>query len=430
MSDVSRETPASPSSPPVPWLTVVGVGDAGAASLATATLAMIRTAKVVIGSARLLYSLQDQLDPQATCHPWTSLEQTLATILDHRGTPTLVLATGDPMFFGLGSTLSRAFAEARIDNEEWTVIPSPSAFSLAAARLHWSIQDCLCLTAHGRPIEALRLHISPGQRMLILSANGQTPAQIARQMCQDGYGPSPMTVLWHMDGEKEGQWQGSADRLPPEFTCPDLNTVAIDARLAAGARPLSRLPGLDDSLFEHDGQITKQDIRALTLSALAPWPGAHLWDLGAGSGSISIEWMRAAPGATALAVERDADRVVRIGRNAHALGVPGLQILLGQMPGVLGVLDEDDHPPDAIFVGGSLSLPGLLDRLWARLPVGGRLVTNAVTVQGEAAVLAFQASHGGRLRRYSISQTRDVGPSLQRWISLAPITQLCAEKSS
>jgi precorrin-6Y C5,15-methyltransferase (decarboxylating) len=423
VSDVSRETSA-------PWLTVLGVGDNGAAGLSAAALAVVQSAQRIIGSQRLLDRLRpifsDAPAPQVTA--WSSREQTLAAILACRGQPTVVLATGDPMFFGLGSTLAPVLAEAGIATAEWSVIPTPGAFSLAAARMGWPLQNCRCLTVHGRPLESVRLHLAPQQKLLLLSATGETPAQVARLLAADGYGPSQITVLSHMGGADEQRLTGRADAFP-EHDFAALNTLAIECHLAPGARPRPHSSGLPDACFDHDGQITKQEIRAVTLAALAPWPGAHLWDVGSGSGSIAIEWMRAAPGATALAIDHNADRVGRIGRNALALGVPDLRVVLGKVPGVLPILDEDfPQPPDVIFVGGGVSAPGVLDKLWNRLPPGGRLVANAVTLQAETALAAFYAAHGGQMRRLAVSRLVPVGAQFERWDSLAPVTQLCAEK--
>jgi precorrin-6Y C5,15-methyltransferase (decarboxylating) len=423
VSDVSRETPSC-------WLTVVGVGDDGAEGLSAAALAVVQTAQRVIGGQRLLDRLRPLLAsvPSSQIIPWTDLEQTTAAILAQRGMPTVVLATGDPMFFGLGSTLARLLAEQGLAGDEWSVLPAPGAFSLAAARLGWPLQDCCCLTVHGRPLAAVRLHLAPGQKLLVLSASGETPAQMAQMLCADGYGRSDITVLSHLGGAEEQRFSAQAQDFPTA-PCPALNTLAIDCQLAPGARPLPRCSGLPDAAFEHDGQITKQEIRAVTLAALAPWSGAHLWDVGSGSGSVAIEWMRAAPGASALAIEQDAGRVARIGRNAEALGVPGLRVLLGKFPGVLPILDEDfPQPPDVIFVGGGVSYPGLLEKLWTRLPLGGRLVANAVTLQAEQALAAFYNTHGGQLRRLAVSRLVPVGAQFERWDSLAPVTQFCAEK--
>lgn len=426
MNGVSRETERG-DLPASPWLTVVGMGDNGVASLSPAAQDVLAKASVIVGGQRLLDLLPTLCTAQLI--PWTTLDRTLTAILERRGQATVVLATGDPMWFGMGATLARALAEHGINAQrDMAVFPTAGAFSLAAAAMQWPLQDCLCLTAHGRPLEALRLHMAPGQKLLVLSHDGSTPAALAADLCQMGYGASLITALWHLGGQQHGQQTYPARDWPPGNDIPALNTLAVDCRLDAGVRPWPTTPGLPDEAFEHDGQITKCEARALTLMALAPWPGAHLWDIGAGSGSVSIEWMRAARGASALAVERDPVRLARISRNALALGVPSLKTLLADLPGGLLALDDDPRTPDAIFVGGGVSRPGLLEKLWARLPPGGRLVTNAVTLQAERTVLDFQAKHGGILRRLSVSRLKDIGP-LTRWDSLAPLTQLCAEKS-
>lgn len=406
---------------------MVGIGDDGFAGLTAAAQAAITQARVIVAGQRSLDGLPPTISAQRVA--WTSLDKTLSTILDLAGSPTVVLATGDPMWFGLGATLSRALVEHGIDPQAaMRVLPTPGAFALAAARLCWPLQDCLCLTAHGRPTAALRLHFAPGQKLLVLSADHTTPAQVAAELRDCGYGPSQITALSHLGGTAEHRFSASADHWPTEPPCADLNTLAITCVLAEGARPLSRVAGLPDEAFEHDGQITKREARAMTLMALAPWPGAHLWDIGAGSGSVAIEWMRAAPGATALAVERDPQRLARISQNAHALGVPSLRTLLVNLPAGILALDDEERSPDVIFIGGGLTKPGLLEKLWARLPVGGRLVANAVTLEAEQVLLNFHASHGGELRRLTVSRTKSIG-ALTRWDTLAPLTQICVEKA-
>jgi precorrin-6Y C5,15-methyltransferase (decarboxylating) len=397
---------------PAPWLTVIGMGEDGPEGLSPVARHCLETAETVIGGQRLLDRLAD--GPEKIS--WTTLTETLAAIAARRGRPTVVVATGDPLWFGLGATLAR-----RLDAAEMTVVPHPGAFSLAAARLGWPLQDCLCLSAHGRPIEALPLHFAPGARLLVLSADARTPETLCRLLAAEGYGPSPVVVLSHLGGPAEARAAGTAETW--RQIVPDLNVVAVACRLAPGARPRSRLPGLPDDAFDHDGQITKREIRAATLAALGPWPGARLWDVGAGAGSVAIEWMRGCPGATAVAIEQDSKRLLRIARNALALGVPGLELVDGRAPGAL--MDRDDTP-DAIFVGGGVSRPGLLEACWRRLPAGGRLVANAVTVEAEARLLAFHACHGGTLTRLAVSRLAPVGP-LSRWDPLAPVTQLVAE---
>ncbi len=401
---------------PAPWLTVIGLGEEGLDGLSPLARRTLDAASVVIGGQRLLDMVPTAKDAIA----WTTLDETLAAILARRGQPTVVLATGDPMWFGLGATLAR-----RVPVQDMTVLPHPGAFSLAAARLGWPLQDCLCLTAHGRPVEALGLHMAPGARLLILSADATTPATVCRLLTVHGYGPSRVTVLSRMGGPREGRAESTAADWSHEED--DLNVIAVDCVAAPGRRPRSRVPGLPDDAFEHDGQITKREVRAQTVSALEPWPGARLWDVGSGSGSVAIEWLRACPGATAVAIERDPTRLLRIGRNALALGVPGLELVEGTAPGAL--MDLADTP-DMIFVGGGVSRPGLLESCWRRLGPGGRLVANAVTVEAEARLIAFRDRHGGDLTRLAVSRLRPIGGGrLTVWDPMAPVTQLVAEKA-
>lgn len=395
-----------------PWLTIIGLGEEGLEGLSPLARRALDGAAVVIGGQRLL----DLVQPACETIAWTSLDATVEAILARRGTPTVVLATGDPMWFGLGATLAR-----RVPVAETTVLPHPGAFSLAAARLGWPVQDCLCLTAHGRPVEALTLHFAPGARLLVLSADATTPATVCRLLAVEGYGPSRITVLSHMGGAAEARAEGTASTWAADVA--DLNVIAIECQPAPGARPPARTAGLPDDAYEHDGQITKREVRAVTLAALAPWPGARLWDIGAGSGSVAIEWMRSCPGATAVAIERDPKRLLRIGRNALALGVPTLELAEGRAPAVLLDLTET---PDVIFVGGGVSRPGLLEACWRRLGPGGRLVANAVTVEAEARLIAFHDRHGGSLTRLAVSRLKPVG-ALTAWDPLAPITQMVVE---
>jgi len=400
-----------------PWLTVIGLGEEGLEGLSPLACRALAAAPVVIGGRRLLDLIPDGPEKIA----WTTLDDTLARVIARRGQPTVVVATGEPMWFGLGATLAR-----HIPAEEMTVLPHPGAFSLAAARMGWALQDTLCLTAHGRPVEALTYHFAPGARLLVLAADAPTPAAACRLLSLEGYGPSRVTVLSHMGGGKEARAEGMASTWAAEVA--DLNVIAVDCVLAPGARPRSRAQGLPDEAFEHDGQITKREVRAITLAALAPWPGARLWDVGSGSGSVAIEWMRSCPGTTAVAIERDPARLVRIARNALALGVPGLEIVEGSAPGVL--MDLTDTP-DVIFVGGGVSRPGLLEAFWRRLGPGGRLVANAVTVEAEARLIAFRDRHGGTLTRLAVSRLKPAGAGpLSLWGPLAPVTQLVAEKDA
>jgi len=336
---------------------------------------------------------------------WVSpFADNIAKLNDVQDRRVCVLASGDPQWFGVGVTLRRHFPEI-------TTIPHPGAFSLAASRMGWALQDCLCLTIHGRPLEALALHLFSGAKLLVLSEDAASPAKVAALLTAKGwrYG---LTVLEHLGGPQE--------RIHDQLDqAADLNTLAIE--LQSGPA-LSRLAGLPDETFAHDGQLTKREVRAVTLASLSPWPGAVLWDVGAGCGSIAIEWART--GGKAVAIEHNPKRLEMIARNAAELGVPqSLSIIAGKAPSAL----EGQEAPDAIFIGGGLTSPGLLERCWSALKPGGRLVANAVTVEGEATLFAWQAAQGGEMSRIAISRLGKTG-RFQSWHPFMPVTHYCGIK--
>lgn len=385
------------------------------AGLSAAARALVEGAELLIGGERHL-----ALVPETTAERlvWRQpLADTIPLIAARRGARVVVLASGDPLCYGVGATLARHFAAG-----EMTVLPQPSAFSLAAARLLWPLEDCVTLSLHGRPVEAVRPHLAPGARLLLLTTDGDTPVEVARLLRDGGWGPSAMTVFAHMGGARERRVDATAETWPLGRIAA-LNTLAVECRPGPGARPLSRLAGLPDSAFEHDGQLTKREIRAATLAALAPLPGELLWDVGAGNGSIAIEWLRAGRRLRAVAVERDAMRCAAIARNAAALGVPQLAVVQGEAPAALAGLPA----PDAIFLGGGVGEPVLWDALWPALKPGGRLVANAVTLAGEAELLRRNAALGGALTRLQVSHAEPVG-GFQAWRPSLPVTQLLLAK--
>jgi len=397
------------------WLAVVGIGEDGLAGLAPAARALVETAEVLVGGARHL-----GLVPHGGAERllWERpLDCTIAAIAARRGRSVTVLASGDPLWYGVGVMLTRRFPP-----EEMTIVPQPSAFSLAAARLGWPVADCAIVTLHGRPLDTLRLHLTPGRRVLVLSENGGTPRAVAQLLTGLGWGPSRLTVLAHLGGTREAVIEEEAQSWGDRRVA-DLNTIAIACRGAPGTRALPLFAGLPDDAFEHDGQLTKREVRAATLAALAPLSGETLWDVGAGCGSIAIEWLRAGEGRSAVAIERRSTRAAVIARNAARLGVPGVRIIAGTAPEALDGLPV----PDAIFAGGGIGEPGLLPLLWARLRPGGRLVANVVTAEGEARLLEWHTSYGGELTRIAISRAEPLGPR-HLWRSLAPVTQLAVTK--
>ncbi|MFJ4154574.1 precorrin-6y C5,15-methyltransferase (decarboxylating) subunit CbiE [Pseudomonas sp. NPDC089752] len=393
-----------------PWLTVVGIGEDGFSGLGKQARRALLGASRIIGSPRQLALLPRCVT--ATQQDWPS-PFSLAPVLALRGEAVCVLASGDPMFFGVGASLAR-----QVPAEEMQVLSMPSSCALAAARLGWPLQDVQVVSVVARPIAALNAHLYSGLRLLVLSNDGDSPAAIAALLCERGFGPSRLQVFEHLGGAAERQLVGSADDWPHREIAA-LNLVAIECQATADAPRLARTPGLPDDAFRHDGQLTKRDVRAITLARLAPQPGELLWDVGAGCGSIGIEWMRAHPACRALAIEADEGRQGFIEHNRDALGVPGLQLVRGKAPQALAELER----PDAIFIGGGVTREGVLALCWERLRPGGRLVANAVTLQSELALAHFREQQGGELTRIHVAQAQPLG-AFDTWRQALPITLL------
>ena len=393
-----------------PWLTVIGIGEDGIDGLPPIHRASIAAAELIVGGERHLAMLGET---RAETQSWASpLSRTVDEILKRRGHPVVVLATGDPMHFGIGVTLAKKVAQGEI-----AIHPHLSAFSLAAARLAWALAEVECLTFHGRPIELLTAAVAPKQKLMILSHDLTTPALVAARLTALGYGPSRFTVLEHMGGPKERVRETSAADWTANDVA-DLNTIAIDCVAGPRAQILHRGFGLPDDAFRHDGQLTKREIRAAALSALGPLHGELLWDIGAGCGSVAIEWLRHDRSQCAIAVERDADRAAMIRDNAASLGTPNLQLIEGEAPEALGNLPQ----PDAVFVGGGTGRPHMIDTAWAALKPGGRLVAHAVTVESELALFAGFHAHGGEVTRLNVSRMQPIG-AYHGWKPLMQVTQ-------
>jgi precorrin-6B C5,15-methyltransferase / cobalt-precorrin-6B C5,C15-methyltransferase len=398
------------------WLTVVGIGEDGIDGLSAAASAAIAAAQTLVGGKRHLGLVGAT---QAECFEWSSpLDATLDLIAARRNTRVVVLASGDPMWFGIGTTLLKRFS---ID--DMTVLPHVSAFALAAAAMGWPLDAVEKLSLHGRPLEALALHLAPGAKLLALTSDGAAPAAIAAFLAARGYGASTVTVLEHLGGPKMQRIAGTAASLPPGPYA-DLNTLAIDCVADANTVVLSRVPGLPDAAFEHDGQLTKRAVRAATLAALAPRAGQLLWDIGAGNGSVAVEWLRAVPHTRAIAIERDAARHARLLNNAKTLGVPQLQAIAGSAPVAFAGLPA----PDAVFVGGGLSTAGLVDAAWAALKQGGMFVANAVTLEGESVLAELHRAKGGEMMRFAVAHAEPVGPH-RGWRAAMPVTQWIGRKA-
>jgi len=401
-----RDTAASPR-----WLSIVGIGEDGIDGLSAAARGLIGAAEIVFGGRRHLGLAAPLI--RGAARPWPSpFDGAAEEVTRHRGRQVCVLASGDPFHYGVGAVLARC-----VDPREMIVVPAPSAFSLAAARLGWSLPDTVLLSLHGHALDLIRPHLQPGARILTLTSDGDGPAALARLLTQAGFGQSRLTILEALGGPRERIRSESAAAFAFD-PVDSLNTVAIEVKADSDARIVPRTPGVPDEFFEHDGQITKREIRAVTLSSLAPRRGELLWDIGAGAGSIAIEWMLADPAMRAIAIEARADRAARIARNAARFGVPGLQIIEDAAPAVLVGLPT----PDAIFIGGGGGDAGVLDAAARALRPGGRLVVNAVTLRTEALLLGRHAAFGGELMRIAVSRALPVGEKTG-WRPAMPVTQ-------
>jgi precorrin-6B C5,15-methyltransferase / cobalt-precorrin-6B C5,C15-methyltransferase len=393
------------------WLSIVGVGEDGIDGLSRAARGLVSGAEIVFGGKRHLRLVGSLV--RGAARPWPNpFERAVEEVMAQRGRQVCVLASGDPFYYGVGALLAR-----QVPPHETVVIPAASAFSLAAARLGWAIPETVLISLHGRDLDLLRPHLHPRACVLALTSDGDQPAAIARLLIESGFGASRLTILEALGGPRERIRTTTA----AEFDCDNidaLNTVALAVEAEPNARIIPRSCGLADALFEHDGAITKREIRAVTLSSLAPRRGELLWDVGAGAGSIAIEWMLADPSLRAIAIEARADRAERIRRNAGALGVPGLDVRNAVAPRALHGLPL----PEAIFIGGGACDNGMLDTAIAALPTGGRLVVNAVTLETEAELIARNRALGGELIRLAIARADPLGGA-RGWRPALPVTQ-------
>lgn len=399
----------SPSGPR--WLTLIGIGEDGPDGLGEEAKRLIAAAPAVFGGARH-HELTDALITGERLAWQSPFEKSVEAIVARRGTPVVVLASGDPFLFGVGATLSR-----RIAAHEMHTIPAPSAFSLAAARLGWPLQETACVSLHGRPLDLIRPHLHAGRHILALTSDEKGPQALADLLVANGFAETRLTVLEALGGRRERIRSMMASGFDLNTIDP-LNICAIEIVAGPGARILPYASGLDDALFEHDGQITKREIRAVTISALSPRHGELLWDIGAGSGSVGIEWMLADPSLKAIAIEQAPERAARIARNAVSFGVPQLALIEGTAPVALASLPA----PDAIFIGGGGSEFGVMDAAIKALKRGGRLVANAVTLEMEAMLLAEYAARGGFLTKIEIARAAPVG-GMSGWRPAMPVTQ-------
>ena len=391
-----------------PWLHIVGIGEDGMDGLVPATRAVVEAAEVIIGGDRH-HELSSNVTAERVAWP-SPFDALIETLLTFKGKRVVILATGDPLWFSVGARIGRSIASSEI-----VYHPQLSAFQLAAARMGWSMADLETLTVHGRPVEQMIAFIQPDARLLILTTGAETPAQIAGFLAARGFGQSRMTVLAAMGGKDEQRFDGIAADW--NHVVPAFNTLAVECIAAPDAALLPRVPGLADELFQSDGTMTKQEVRAATLAKLMPMRGALLWDIGAGCGSVAIEWIRAARYARAIGIEPRADRRALAAANALALGAPKLELVEGKVPAALAGLEA----PDAVFIGGGLSVE-TFEAAWGALRPLGRLVCNAVTLESEAILLALHKRYGGQLVKLHIHRAEPVG-SLTGWRPLMPVTQ-------
>jgi len=396
-------------------VTVVGIGADGWAGLGERAREAIRAAPLLVGSARQLSLLPPTSGARRT---WPSpITELVDELVAGRTGPACVLASGDPMMHGIGATLAR-----RMDADRLTVHPAASTFSLACARLGWVASEATLVSAVGDTVASIGWALQPGRRLLAYVAGESGAASVAALLREQGLGPSRLILLEALGGPDERIVESTADAWGDAPAGP-VHSVAVECRLAPGAVPLPRAAGLPDGAFESDGQMTKEEVRAMTLAALVPLPGELLWDVGAGSGSIGIEWLRSEPTAHAIAIEARDDRADRVRRNAVALGVPRLRVTVGRAPDALTGLE----PPDAVFIGGGLTDPGLIGECWRCLRPGGRMVANAVTLEGEAQVQRARTELGGRLVRIEISRAEPIG-RYTGWRPHMPVVRWSARK--
>lgn len=390
------------------WLHIVGIGEDGLNGLTPAARAVVEAADIIVGGDRH-HTLSDGITAERVAWP-SPFDALIDTLKSYRNQRVVVLATGDPLWFSVGARIGRVIPPGQIAYH-----PQLSAFQLAAARMGWSMADLETLTVHGRPVEQMIAFIQPDARLLILTTGAQTPGQIAQFLTARGFGASPMTVLANMGGASEARFDATAETWDHEV--PAFNTLAIDCRAAPDAALLPRVPGLADDLFHHDGTMTKREVRAATLAKLMPMRGALLWDIGCGSGSVAIEWMRAARSAQAIGIEPRADRRAMAAENALALGAPRLDLREGTAPDALETLPA----PDAVFIGGGLT-EDVADAVLAAVKPLGRVVANAVTLESEAILIALHKRLGGDLVRLSVERAEPVG-RYRGWRPSMAVTQ-------
>ncbi len=397
-----------------PWLDIIGIGEDGLDGLSKAALQKLEAAEVIVGGDRH-HSLAPNVDAERIAWP-SPFDAMINKIKSYKGKRIVVLVTGDPLWYSVGARILRS-----IPADEVRFHPQLSAFQWASVRMGWSLADCETLTIHGRANSQIIPHIAPNVRLLVLTQNGESPSAVAQILRERGFEQSRMTALAALGGEREERFDGIAENWAHDV--PDFHTLAVECVAGSNAQWYPRTGGLPDDAFVSDGQMTKQDVRGITIAKLAPFPDALLWDIGAGCGSVSVEWMRAARGALAIAIEPKAPRVAMIEQNAVNLGAEKIEIVSKSAPEGLNKLRK----PDAVFIGGGLTTDGVFETAWRALREGGRLVANTVTLESEAKLTALHKAHGGELVRLAVQKAESVGP-YRGWRAAMPVTQWCVIK--
>jgi len=407
-----------------PWITVIGIGEDGLDGVSDASLALIQSGEIIVGGERHLKMVADiNTGPAQIRMDWSAgFGRTLDILEQKKGAAIVVLASGDPMYFGVGATLARRFGASALN-----VIPAISSITLACARMGWSQPDINVVTIHGRPAENINRYLCDGAKIIALSNGGESPKMVAKLLCEQGFAKSKIIVLENLGGKNENRVEGLAEKWRAD-ECAHLNIMAIECVADIGVSGYSFAAGLADNAFGHDGQITKREVRAVTLAQLAPVAGEMLWDIGSGSGSIAIEWMRAGKNMKAIAIEKNETRAENINNNAFNLGITRLRVICGSAPDAFSEIIK--NTPDAIFIGGGLSNGGedLINSAWDALKPGGRLVVNSVTIKSEAIISNFADVVGGALTRINIERSDKIGEQ-KSFRPLKTVTQLVAYKS-
>lgn len=388
-----------------PWLSIIGLGEDGLNGLSAASRAALDEADIIFGGARHL----ELVDVGARGRTWP-VPFSIAPVLAARGQRVVVLASGDPFWYGAGGSLAD-----QLRPEEWRVYPAPSVFSLAAARLGWRIEETLCIGLHAAPFEKLTRRLTPGLAAICLVRDGAAATELGAWLSSRGFGGSRCWLLEALGGPRERVTELEAHAISGA----DVRTPVAIAFIAEDGPGLQCTPGLRNDSFVHDGQITKRPIRALTLSALAPKPGDRLWDIGAGSGTVSIEWVIACgSGSSAIAIEERAERLSNILTNARAFGVEDrISAIVGKAPAALAGLPQ----PQAVFLGGGTD-EAMLQAVWSAMPSGTRLVANAVTLETEALFTRWSSEKGGNLLRIELAEEKPLG-RYRSWMPARPIVQ-------